>query len=62
MSEKLEQYRSQLAQVEAAIEADPTNPEWKKLRSDLLEVIQLTSELGDSGGAGPSEAAPAPQS
>ena len=62
MSEKLEQYRSQLAQVEAAIEADPTNPEWKKLRSDLLEVIQLTSELGDSSGAGPSEAAPAPQS
>ena len=58
MSEKLEQYRSQLAQVEAAIEADPTNPEWTKLRSDLLEGIQLTSELGNADGGGPSEEPP----
>lgn len=42
---KLATYRQQLAQVDAAIEKDPENPEWKKLRSDLLEVIQLTSEL-----------------
>jgi hypothetical protein len=32
-------------QVEAAIEQDPTNREWTKLKADLLEVIQLTSEL-----------------
>lgn len=42
---KLATYRNQLAQVEAAIEQDPENPEWTKLRTDLLEVIQLTSEL-----------------
>ncbi|KAL1529900.1 hypothetical protein AB1Y20_000828 [Prymnesium parvum] len=44
-SVKLQTYRQQLAQVEAAIEADPTNREWTKLKADLLEVIHLTSEL-----------------
>ena len=34
-----------LAQVEAAIAADPENPEWTKLRDDLNEVIELTSQL-----------------
>ena len=42
---KLQTYRQQLAQVEAAIAQDPDNPEWSKLRQDLVEVIQLTSEL-----------------
>lgn len=45
MSDKLAEYRSQLAQVEAAISADPDNAEWIKLRADLVEVISLTSEL-----------------
>ena len=36
---------SRRPQVEAAIEQDPSNREWTKLRADLLEVIQLTSEL-----------------
>jgi hypothetical protein len=37
---------SQLAQVEAAIAQDPGNREWTTLRNDLLEVIELTGELG----------------
>ena len=37
---------TQLAQVEAAIAQDPGNREWTTLRSDLLEVIELTGELG----------------
>eukprot|EP00965_Chrysotila_dentata_P198869 6179057-Pleurochrysis_carterae.AAC.1 len=45
MEEKLAAYRQQLAQVEAAIAQDPDNAEWVKLRQDLLEVIDLTSEL-----------------
>jgi len=44
--EKLAQYREQLAQVEAAIAQDPGNREWTTLRNDLLEVIELTGELG----------------
>jgi len=44
-SAKLVTYRQQLAQVEAAIEQDPGNREWTKLKSDLMEVIALTSEL-----------------
>jgi len=42
---KLQTYKLQLQQVEAAIEQDPGNKEWAKLKADLLEVIQLTSEL-----------------
>lgn len=45
MADKLATYRQQLAQVEAAIAQDPDNQEWTKLRNDLLEVIELTSEL-----------------
>jgi survival-of-motor-neuron-related-splicing factor 30 len=44
--EKLAQYKEQLAQVEAAIAQDPGNREWTTLRNDLLEVIELTGELG----------------
>jgi len=57
VQEKLKTYRQQLAQVEAAIAADPDNSEWTKLRNDLVEVIELTSELEQvkaSSGAGPS--------
>mmetsp|Transcript_22157 Transcript_22157/g.47855 ORF Transcript_22157/g.47855 Transcript_22157/m.47855 type:complete len:292 (-) Transcript_22157:336-1211(-) len=57
VQEKLKTYRQQLAQVEAAIAADPDNSEWTKLRNDLVEVIELTSELAQvkaSSGAGPS--------
>lgn len=52
--EKLAQYREQLAQVTAAIAQDPENKEWLQLRNDLLEVIELTGELGQiksTGGA-----------
>ena len=45
---KLQVYKQQLSQVEAAIEQDPTNREWTKLKADLLEVIQLTSELAQA--------------
>jgi hypothetical protein len=47
---------SQLAQVEAAIAQDPGNREWTTLRNDLLEVIELTGELGQIKS---SESAPA---
>lgn len=45
-ADKLAQYREQLAQVTAAIAQDPDNKEWLQLRNDLLEVIELTGELG----------------
>jgi len=52
---KLASYKQQLAQVEAAIAQDPDNPEWRKLRDDLVEVIDLTSELAQvKAGAGSS--------
>lgn len=44
-SDKIAQYKEQLAQVEAAIAQDPSNREWLTLRNDLLEVIELTGEL-----------------
>jgi len=50
---KLKTYRQQLAQVEAAIEADPSNREWSKLKEDLLEVIQLTSQLAQVKASAP---------
>lgn len=54
---KLDEYRAQLAQVDAAIASDPGNQEWAKLRADLLEVIELTSELAAvKETAGPSTA------
>jgi survival-of-motor-neuron-related-splicing factor 30 len=48
MAEKLAEYRQQLAQVEAAIANDPGNVEWIKLRDDLVEVIELTSEIAET--------------
>lgn len=48
MAEKLAEYRQQLAQVEAAIANDPDNLEWIKLRDDLIEVIELTSEIAET--------------
>eukprot|EP00964_Phaeocystis_antarctica_P075700 scaffold46743_cov63-Phaeocystis_antarctica.AAC.1 len=38
--------RSPCKNVEAAIAQDPGNREWTTLRNDLLEVIELTGELG----------------
>eukprot|EP00743_Colponemidia_sp_Colp-15_P002290 GILK01002481.1.p1 GENE.GILK01002481.1~~GILK01002481.1.p1 ORF type:complete len:352 (-),score=62.52 GILK01002481.1:206-1204(-) len=42
---KLDTYRSQLAQVEQALSADPSNETIKKLKHDLEEVIALTEDL-----------------
>lgn len=41
----LNSYKVQLAQVEAALSADPENDELVKLKQDLEEVIQLTKDL-----------------
>lgn len=49
-AEKLKMYEEQLAAVEAAITQDPTNEEWLKLKSDLLEVIRLTQQLSEVRG------------
>ena len=49
-TEKLRVYEEQLAAVEAAIVQDPTNDEWLKLKSDLLEVIRLTQQLSEVRG------------
>jgi len=48
--EKLKLYEEQLQAVEAAIAQDPTNDEWLKLKTDLLEVIRLTQQLSEVKG------------
>ncbi|XP_064653163.1 survival of motor neuron-related-splicing factor 30-like [Lineus longissimus] len=45
MADELAAYKSQLQQVEAALTTDPDNEELLKLKTDLLEVLQLTKEL-----------------
>nr|CAG4644409.1 EOG090X0GY1 [Lepidurus arcticus] len=45
LQENLSTYRLQLQQVEAALTTDPANEELTKLKTDLLEVINLTREL-----------------
>nr|XP_039255328.1 survival of motor neuron-related-splicing factor 30-like [Styela clava] len=50
----LTNYKVQLAQVEAALSADPENEELKKLKQDLEEVIQLTKDLMGVEAAKPS--------
>ena len=56
-TEKLKLYEEQLTAVEAAIAQDPTNEEWLKLKSDLLEVIRLTQQLSEVRGEVASSAA-----
>ncbi len=57
---KLEEYKAQLAQVEANILRDPSSEEWVKLREDLNEVIRLTAELVQVNAAGSGATAPEP--
>ena len=48
LREKLENYSIQLKKIEELIDSDPTNDDyedWKKLQTDLLEVIMLTRTL-----------------
>lgn len=42
---RLASYREQLEQIDAVLLADPTNETLAKLRQDIVQVIQLTSEL-----------------
>ena len=42
---ELEQYRAQLAQVEAVLSADPTNEELRDLAKSLEEVIALQAHM-----------------
>jgi survival-of-motor-neuron-related-splicing factor 30 len=58
MAEKLAEYRQQLAQVEAAIANDPQNVDWIKLRDDLIEVIELTSEIAETAESAGGSSAP----
>lgn len=39
------EYEEQLEAVDAALAKDPTNEEWRRLRADLLEVIELKQQL-----------------
>jgi len=41
----LASYKEQLEQIDAVLLADPTNDTLAKLRQDIVQVIQLTSEL-----------------
>lgn len=41
----LQEYQIQLEQVEIALKSEPDNEELARLKSDLLEVINLTREL-----------------
>ena len=45
MAAEAAEYEAQLAAVDAALASDPGNEEWKKLRTDLLEVIALKQQL-----------------
>eukprot|EP00088_Acartia_fossae_P015285 TRINITY_DN1834_c0_g1_i5.p1 TRINITY_DN1834_c0_g1~~TRINITY_DN1834_c0_g1_i5.p1 ORF type:complete len:279 (-),score=85.16 TRINITY_DN1834_c0_g1_i5:704-1477(-) len=47
----LNTYQLQLQQVEAALTTDPTNEELLQLKQDLSQVIELTSQLINPGGA-----------
>lgn len=42
---KIAAYREQLAQIEAYLTSDQTNPEWLKLKKDIEHVIQMTETL-----------------
>ena len=42
---QLANYKLQLGQVEAALTADAQNEELLTLRSDLLEIIEITEQL-----------------
>lgn len=46
-SDQLEEYESQLADIEELLEADPTDESILKLKSDLVELIALTKEEDD---------------
>ncbi|KAJ2957168.1 hypothetical protein NQZ79_g7061 [Umbelopsis isabellina] len=44
-ADELADYRYQLEQIEASLESDPQNSELLKLKSDLEELISLTSQF-----------------
>ena len=51
LQSQLETYNVQLQQVEAALASSPDDPDLKKLREDILEVLTLTKNLvGDQPG------------
>lgn len=56
MDAELQEYQTQLGQVEAAIEADPGNEELKNLREGLNNLIDLTKSI--AGQAHASTSAP----
>lgn len=43
--QKIEAYKEQLAQIEAYLTSDQTNPEWLKLKHDIENVIKMTETL-----------------
>eukprot|EP00658_Telonema_sp_P-2_P008341 TRINITY_DN13134_c0_g1_i16.p1 TRINITY_DN13134_c0_g1~~TRINITY_DN13134_c0_g1_i16.p1 ORF type:complete len:297 (+),score=88.58 TRINITY_DN13134_c0_g1_i16:207-1097(+) len=45
LSARVATFKEQLTQVEAGLEADPDNEQMVKLRIDLMQVIELTTEL-----------------
>src|SRR6185369_873383 len=46
--DELAQYQSQLDKVDVALQSDPQNIELLKLKQDLTELINLTSDLIDA--------------
>lgn len=43
--QKIAAYKEQLAQIEAYLTSDETNPEWLKLKHDIEHVIKMTEKL-----------------
>lgn len=57
--DQLQEYESQLADIEELLQADPTDEGMLKLKSDLVELIALTKEeQGDDAPVKEEEAAP----
>lgn len=44
-AQKIAAYKEQLAQIEAYLTSDQTNPEWLKLKHDIENVIKMTETL-----------------
>mmetsp|Transcript_13260 Transcript_13260/g.21953 ORF Transcript_13260/g.21953 Transcript_13260/m.21953 type:complete len:225 (-) Transcript_13260:40-714(-) len=53
--DQLQEYESQLADIEELLQADPNDESMLKLKSDLVELIALTKEDEEEGGAATTE-------
>ena len=52
MDAELQTYRDQLAYVNLSLESKPTDSDLLKLKTELIELIDLTSSIAQSSGVG----------